>query len=124
MNFSTYFRRRECESISIPISTPVTRNEGIIVPITRIDGGSTGSNSSSSNTALNRPIVRNVPIQIVPAISSQVQAHTHAQAQWPNFPPPTAPSTLGKFPLDATDDARCEVFFSNHSEFALGKISA
>lgn len=82
------------------MSTPTIQNEGIIVPITRLE-----SNSSSSNISFNRPVVREVPIQIVPATGS------HSQAPLPNCPTLSAPLTVGRFPVNDTDEVYVLCFF-------------
>ncbi|KAL4003220.1 CAP-Gly domain family protein [Acanthocheilonema viteae] len=87
-------RRREREAHSVPVSTSAFQNDGIIVPITRLN-----SNNSSSNISFNRPVVREVPIQIVPATSS------HSQVLRSNCPASSASSTVGRFPVNDTDEA-------------------
>ncbi|VDM08063.1 unnamed protein product [Wuchereria bancrofti] len=85
--------RREREAIGIPVSTPSVQSEGTIIPITRLE-----SNNSSSNNSFNRPVIREIPIRIVPATNS------HSQTPRPSCTASSASLAVGRFPVDDTDD--------------------
>ncbi|VDO57726.1 unnamed protein product [Onchocerca flexuosa] len=93
------FRCREHDPINIPVSTPAVQSEGIIVPVTRLESN---SNSNNSNISFNRPVIREIPIKIVPA-TTEGRNHTMRMSR-----PTSSSSVVGKFPVNDTD----EIFMS------------
>ncbi|VDM92900.1 unnamed protein product, partial [Onchocerca ochengi] len=95
-NDYSLLRYREYEPINIPVAAPAIQNEGIIVPITRFESN---SNTNNSNPSLNRPVIREIPIKIVPATTEG-----RNQTMRLSCPTSSSSSVVGKFPVNDMDE--------------------
>lgn len=89
------FRQRERDVDGIPMSTSATQSEGIIIPIGRVESN---SKSSSNNISSNHPVVREIPIRIVPAMGS------HSQVPEPNYIASSASSSVEGIAVNNRND--------------------
>uniref|UniRef100_A0A915PWD6 ubiquitinyl hydrolase 1 n=1 Tax=Setaria digitata TaxID=48799 RepID=A0A915PWD6_9BILA len=93
---SEFYQCGGCDSTEVPVSVPTTQNEGIIIPIKYLENNTNTNNSS--NVSSSRPVIREIPIQIMSATKG-----SHSQVSLPSCPPSSASSAFQGFPVDSTD---------------------